>query len=181
VDRLALLLELQQLDRVPRSGYSLRGVVDPESVSEHGWHLCFLVWSLSRDIAELDRARALELALVHDLAEVRIGDLPRPAARYFPPASKEQAEAAAPAELLAPLGEEAFATFAEYQAGQTLEARFVKACDGLQMMLKVAAYERQGNGDLADFWQHAETLDDGGFAPVRSLLDALQAAQRTRR
>jgi putative hydrolase of HD superfamily len=180
VDRLALLLELQQLDRMPRSGYSLRGVVDPESVSEHSWHLCFLVWSLSRDIADLDRARALELALVHDLAEVRIGDLPRPAARYFPAASKKQAEAAAAADLLAPLDAEAAAAFAEYQAGQTLEARFVKACDGLQMMLKVAAYERQGNGDLADFWQHAETLDDGGFAPVRSLLDALQAARRTR-
>jgi 5'-deoxynucleotidase YfbR-like HD superfamily hydrolase len=77
--------------------------------------------------------------------------------------------------LLAPLGEEAGAAFSEYQAGVSLESRFVKACDGLQMMLKVLAYERQANGDLGDFWEHAETLGDGGFAPVRSLLDAILA------
>ena len=36
---LDLLLELQTLDRVPRSGYFLRGISDCESVSEHTFHL----------------------------------------------------------------------------------------------------------------------------------------------
>lgn len=177
--RLAVLLELQQLDRLPRAGYSLRGVTDPESVSEHSWHLCFLVWSLGSQVPGLERSRALELALVHDLAEVRIGDLPRPAAGYFPPGAKARAEAAAAEDLLAPFGAEAGAAFAEYQAGTSLEARFVKACDALQMMLKVAVYERQGNGDLEDFWQHAETLDGDGFEPVAELLAAIKAARDT--
>ena len=34
---LDVLLELQALDRVPRMGYLLRGVSDPESIAEHSW------------------------------------------------------------------------------------------------------------------------------------------------
>ena len=41
------LLELQGLDRVPRTGYALRGVDNPESVSEHSWHVTFLAWTLA--------------------------------------------------------------------------------------------------------------------------------------
>ena len=46
---LDLLLELQTLDRVPRSGYFLRGISDCESVSEHTFHLALLVWLLAGD------------------------------------------------------------------------------------------------------------------------------------
>jgi len=38
-DLLDLLLEVQNLDRIPRLGYLLSGVSDPESVSEHTWHV----------------------------------------------------------------------------------------------------------------------------------------------
>ncbi len=109
------LLELQALDRVPRAGYQLRGVDDPESVTEHGWHLLLLLWAVAPEVAGIDLGRALELALVHDLAEIRIGDLPRTAARYLPDGAKEEAEAAALGEVMAPLGDRAPALFAEYR------------------------------------------------------------------
>jgi putative hydrolase of HD superfamily len=171
---LDLVLELQSLDRLPRAGYVLRGVADPESVTEHSWHVAFLVWALGRDLPEVDAARAVEIALVHDLAELRIGDLPRTAGRYFPAGAKASAESAAVAEILAPLGERAVRLYAEYQEGQTPEARLVKACDKLQLMLKVAAYERWGAGGLAEFWDNPENFPDGGFAPVRDLFAALR-------
>ena len=82
------LLELQALDRLPRTGYALRGVDDPESIAEHGFHLCVLVWALAADMPGLDLGHALELALVHDLPEIRIGDLPRTAGRYLPAGAK---------------------------------------------------------------------------------------------
>src|SRR5262245_12902601 len=100
---LDLLLETQLLDRIPRSGYVLRGVVDPESVTEHSWHVLFLVWAVGGRIPEIDLPRAVEIALVHDLAELRVGDLPRTAAHYFPAGAKKAAEAAAMADVLAPL------------------------------------------------------------------------------
>ena len=89
---LDLLFEAQALDRIPRSGFVLRGVADPESVTEHVWHVVFLVWVLAPRIEGIDLQRAMEIALLHDLAELRVGDLPRTAARYFPPGAKKAAE-----------------------------------------------------------------------------------------
>jgi putative hydrolase of HD superfamily len=171
---LDLLLELQILDRVPRSGYVLRGVDGPESVSEHSWHVVFLVWALGPRIEGLDVARAVEIALIHDLAELRVGDLPRTATRYFPEGAKKQAESAALAEILAPLSERTRELYAEYQAGETPEARLVKACDKLQLMLKVTVYESWGARGLAEFWRNPDNFPDLGFGPVRELFEHLR-------
>lgn len=172
---LDLLLEIQALDRVPRMGYLLRGVSDAESVAEHCWHVAFLVWALAPQVPEVDAVRALEIALVHDLAELRLGDLPRLTARYFPAGAKQTAESAVIAEALAPLGERGAALYAEYQEGRTAEARLVKACDKLQLMVKVSAYERWGAGGLGEFWDNPDNFPDGGFEPVRELFAALRA------
>lgn len=171
---LDLLLELQILDRVPRSGYVLRGVDDPESVSEHSWHVVFLVWVLGARIPGLDVHRAMEIALIHDLAELRVGDLPRTAARYFPQGAKDQAESAAMEEVLAPLPEPARDLYAEYQARETPEARLVKACDKLQLMLKVSVYESWGARGLAEFWRHPENFPEAEFEVVREVFEELR-------
>jgi len=171
---LDLCLELQILDRVPRSGYVLRGVAEPESVTEHSWHVLLLVWALGSRSEGVNLTRAMEIALVHDLAELRVGDLPRVASRYFPVGAKKTAEAAAMAEILAPLPERALALYDEYQAGTTPEARLVKACDKLQLMLKVAVYERWGTGALTEFWDNPENFPDGDFPAVRELFAALR-------
>jgi putative hydrolases of HD superfamily len=172
---LDLFLETQTLDRIPRSGYVLRGVADPESVTEHTWHVLFLVWVLGSRIDGLDVGRAVEIALIHDLAELRIGDLPRTSSHYFPAGAKQTAEAAAMADVLAPLPARALALYEEYQRGTSPEARLVKACDKLQLMLKVAVYERWGIGALAEFWDNPDNFPDGGFPVVRQLFEELRA------
>ncbi len=171
---LDLLLEVQALDRIPRSGYVLRGVADPESVTEHTWHVLLLVWALGARIEGIDVHRAMEIALVHDLAELRIGDLPRTSSHYFPAGAKKEAEAAAMADVLAPVAERALPLYEEYQQGTTPEARLVKACDKLQLMLKVAVYERWGTGALAEFWDNPDNFPDGGFPAVRELFETLR-------
>jgi len=178
---LDLLLEAQTLDRVPRSGYVLRGVAEPESVTEHTWHVLFLVWALGAKIEGIDVARAVEIALVHDLAELRIGDLPRTSSHYFPEGAKRTAEAAAMADVLAPLAERALPLYEEYQQARTPEARLVKACDKLQLMLKVAVYERWGTGALAEFWDNPDNFPDGGFPAVKELFEELRARRNAER
>src|SRR5689334_14207170 len=175
---LDLLLELQALDRVPRSGYVLRGVAEPESVTEHSWHVLFLVWSLGARIPEIDLSRAVEIALVHDLAELRIGDLPRTSSHYFPEGAKKAAESAAMADLLAPLPARSRELYEEYQAASTPEAKLVKACDKLQLMLKVAVYERWGEGALSEFWDNPDNFPDGGFPAVAELFQELRVRRR---
>ena len=174
---LELLLELQALDRVPRMGYALRGVSEPESVAEHTFHVVFLVWALAPQIPTVDTRRALELALVHDLAEVRTGDLPLTAAPYFPAGVKTAAEAVAFEQLLAPLGERATGLVAEMADRTTPEARLVKACDKLQLMLKVSTYQDWGAGGLEEFWENEINVPDDEFEPVSRLLEELRQAR----
>jgi len=175
---LDLFLELQTLDRVPRSGYVLRGVPEPESVTEHSFHVVFLVWALGYRIPGLDLLRAVGIALVHDLAEIRVGDLPRTAAPYFPEGAKKAAESLAMDDILAPLPAETRALYEEYERGESAEARLVKACDKLQLMLKVSVYESWHQGALAEFWDHPDNFPDPGFAEVRAVFDELIARVR---
>ncbi|MEM6794379.1 MAG: HD domain-containing protein [Acidobacteriota bacterium] len=173
---LPLLLELQNLDRVPRLGYSLRGVTDPESVAEHAFHVVFLVWALAGREPQLDRARAVEIALVHDLAEVRFGDLPKTAAHYLPVGAKASAERAALGDLLRPVisqRENAVELLDEYQGGASEEARFVKACDRLQLVIKAFAYHQAGNGRVEEFIAGLEGFDAGGFASLEGVVREL--------
>jgi len=172
---LELLLELQTLDRVPRMGFVLRGVPEPESVAEHGWHVAFLVWAVGARVDGLDLARALEIALVHDLAEVRTGDIPLVASRYYAEGAKEEAERGVFEEVLGPLAGRAGELLAEYRAAESLEARLVKACDKLQLILKVAAYERWGSRGLGEFWENPGNFKDYRIGPVRELFEELRA------
>lgn len=171
---LDLLLELQALDRVPRMGWVLRGVPDSESVAEHSFHVALLVWLLAPRLPDVDAGRAVGMALLHDLAEVRLGDLPRVAGRYFPAGAKSTAETGAEAELLAPLTDGSQELVAEYRAGESPEARLVKACDKLQLMVKACVYQNWGVGALEKFWRNPDNFVDGGFAPVRELFNALR-------
>lgn len=175
---LETLLELQVLDRVPRMGFLLRGVPDPESITEHSWHVAFLVWTLGHRVPGLDRLRAIEIALVHDLAEVRTGDLPRVANRYFAVGAKESAEREVMSELLGPFAGRAAELLAEYRAAETAEARLVKGCDKLQLMLKVVAYERWGAAGLWEFWANEDNFPDLGIEPVRELFEELRRLHR---
>ena len=171
---LDLFLELQTLDRVPRSGYFLRGISDCESIAEHSFHLATMVWLLADREPGLDRTKALELALVHDLAELRIGDLPRTAVDYFAPGAKHDAERKAAADILAPADPRARELYAEYETKASSEARFVRACDRLQLMLKASVYERWGHGGLAEFWANPANFPTSEFASVAELFDRLR-------
>jgi len=131
-----------------------------------------------------DRGRAVAIALLHDLAEARTGDLPRSAASYLPPGAKRSAEEAAFAALAAPLGAEAAALHAEYEAGTSREAQWVRACDRLQLMVKVLAYESWGAGGLSEFWGNPQNFPDSarfpGLAPLVAALRERRAALASR-
>jgi len=106
---LDLLLETATLKRMPRIGWEMRGVPHVESVAEHSFGTALVALALAETVAvegqagPLDLERVLIMALLHDLAEVRLTDLPVSAVRLIPPEVKSQAETAAISDLLAPL------------------------------------------------------------------------------
>jgi putative hydrolase of HD superfamily len=100
---------------------------------------------------ELNRSRVLELAVLHDLAEVETGDVtPHDGVG---PEEKAALEREALSDLLktVPYSPYFIAVFEEYQQGSTAEARWVKSVDKLEMTLQSRTYEEDYGVDLQEF------------------------------
>jgi putative hydrolase of HD superfamily len=159
-----LFLETTTLKRMPRAGWQARGVPDVESVAEHSFGVAFvalaLVDALANDAHDtpgrgtLDMQKVLVMALLHDLAEVRLTDLPASAARLIPAEIKSQAEAQAVESLLEPLpaARRWRDLWRESKERTSPEARLVRDADKLEMMIQCLRYEMAGSRGLDEFW-----------------------------
>ena len=157
-----LLLEAATLKRIPRSGWLRRGVPRAESVAEHSFGVAFMTLALADALqaggaanGDLDLANALSIALLHDLAEVRLTDLPLVAVRLISEEVKSQAEALAIAELLASLpgAGRLGALWQEFEDRSSPEGRLVRDADKLEMMVQCLRFEQAGSRGLDEFWQ----------------------------
>ena len=63
------------LKTTPRTGWVHRGVRGPESVADHSWRVALMALVGAEGTSGLDTARAVQIALVHDLAEAIVGDI----------------------------------------------------------------------------------------------------------
>jgi putative hydrolases of HD superfamily len=174
---LQALLALQPLHDLPRTGWILRGIDDPESVGDHVLSTAFVVLALAPRVdPPLDVERALALALVHDVPEAMTGDLPRPASALLPLGAKAAMEGVAARRLLAPLSGTALELWSECAAKETREARFVHVCDRLQLGLRLVAYVRSGRRGLEEFATTVKELDCREFAAAAAFRDEILAA-----
>jgi putative hydrolase of HD superfamily len=156
-DDLDAVLEALSLKDETRTGWQLRGVAAPESVADHSWGVSLLCL-LYGPRAGVDVDRALRLAVVHDVAEARTGDVPTrvdPNAPSPDPEAKERRERAALKSLLAPFDDGLRDVWEEYESRETPEARFVKDMDLVDMCAQAVRYEREGRYD--------PDADDGAF------------------
>ena len=144
-----LLLEVLGLKALDRAGWDRVDVPRPESVAGHSWGVSWLVLVFLPE--ELDRERALAYAVLHDLPEVRVGDLTP--ADGVPAAEKAEREHRAMSALCAPLarGPELLALWERYEAQADPESRFVRQLDRLDMALQAAAYAQDGQPTLEFF------------------------------
>jgi putative hydrolase of HD superfamily len=136
------LIEALGLKNVVRAGWVIAGVEGPESVAAHSWGMALLATQLCPD--DLNLQRVLELCILHDIAEVRVGDItPHDG---IAPEEKHRRESKAIHEM----GIDASEIFAEYESQDTPESQFVRYLDKLDMALQAEIYESQGL-DLTEF------------------------------
>ncbi|MBX0328769.1 HD domain-containing protein [Oscillochloris sp. ZM17-4] len=178
--RVLALYDLQSrimsLKLLPRTGWLQRGMRDVESIAEHTFAVATLAMLVGDQLPGIDRGRLLAIALLHDIAEALIGDLPASARRLFGAEAKRAAERRAMVEMFAemPQLDEYLALWDEYCAGGSREARLVKALDHLEMLAQALAYEQAGSRALGEFWEDAgDKLSE--FPLVRALADRLYA------
>lgn len=159
-DTLAFLQQAMRLKVIPRIGWAMRGVPLPESVADHTYGVLMVAGALLEEIEEtVDQEGVLIMALLHDLAECVLGDLPKPAQRFFPQNAKRTAESGIHHDLfeLLPSPARWSALLEEYSKGQTAASRLVHDADRLDMLLQARAYEQAGHRGLDEFWQKAES------------------------
>lgn len=163
---LTTLIELQRLKRLDRTGWTLRGLPNgTESVASHSFGVSVTAMLLAdKCLAQglaIDREKVLRIALLHDWAEVRVGDMPRTATLYFGSESRKQAETAAFLDVVNDVDQqgEYASLYHDYEQRQSLEARLVKAADVLDLLIQVLALERAGARGLDEFWEVAEKPD----------------------
>jgi 5'-deoxynucleotidase YfbR-like HD superfamily hydrolase len=145
------LKEILGLKNVLRAGWVKAGITSPESVAAHSWGMSMLALKLAPK--ELNLARVLSLCIVHDIPEVRVGDL----TPHDDTSTKAQDELKAMTEM-AP---EWVGLFEEYEQGQTPEAKFVKQLDKLDMALQAEIYQAEFGISLEEFIESARLrIDD---------------------
>ena len=173
-DALQALLRLLPLDQLPRTGWLLRGVPDPESIAGHTLGAAFCALALAPRVEPpLDVDRVVALCVVHDAPEAESGDLPRSASRALPEGAKAGMEASLADGLLSPLNPTARARFAEYTGAETREARLARLCDKLQLGIRLLGYQKAGQRGLAEFADGLKSLDCREFPPAEELRLAL--------
>jgi len=131
-------LHAYRLKHLQRAGWLRVGVQNPESVASHSWGIAFLVLQLCP--AHLNRERMLELALVHDIPEVVVGDItPHD---NINKQEKKRRETIAATKILPP---QLLKIWQEYEDNLTPEAQFVHMLDKLDMALQAILYQPQAN------------------------------------
>ena len=129
------------LKSLPRAGWVRVGIEQPESVAAHSWGLAMLCMEWApKSTVPLDITKVLQIALLHDLPEVIVGDItPHD---NINKQEKHRLEEAAASQILPP---QLYQLWHEYMLNQSPEAQFVHQMDKIDMAIQAIVYEGQAN------------------------------------
>ncbi len=159
------LTNVGYLKQLPRAGWLFAGVRQPESIADHSyatiWTALLLAETINQDwqnqglTAPLDLDQVVRLALVHDLAESVLTDLPKRSTDLLGKPIKHRAEADAIQTLLQalPNGTTYIACWQEYTDDLTPESHLAHDADKLEMVQQALRYEAIGHRNLQAFWE----------------------------
>lgn len=138
------LFEAGHLKNLPRSGWLLLGITQPETVAEHSFRVGLVGIALAA-LEGADPGRTAALCLMHDVHETRIGDVPSVGRAYVTTAVPD----AVTAHQTSAMPDQVAKTFqeltSEYEATETPEAKVAHDADKIETLLQAAEYEAQGH------------------------------------
>lgn len=145
------ILETGVLKRVSRSGWSLLGIRNAESVADHSFRCAVIGYVLSH-MENADVHRVLLMTLFNDIHEARITDLHKMAQRYV---DARAAEDSAFEEQIAPLPEAICRELSEmrqdYRAQESRESIVARDSDILECLIQAKEYAEQGHKSASQF------------------------------
>lgn len=139
-------VEAAGLKDVPRQGWiNKAGIKDPESVADHSYMTGIMSMTLS-DMLGLDSSKIVKMALLHDLAESRTGDImPGQMSAMEKKRIENEAVDAILDKLPKKIREKYRALWNEFQDAVSEEAILVHDVDKLEMALQAGIYSKNTN------------------------------------
>ena len=135
--QIEFVLEVDKVKNILRQTH-ITGYQRQENDAEHSWHMALMIYLLKEYAnREFDVAKAMMMALIHDVVEIDAGDT----YAYDPEMlkSKDEREQKAAERIFGMLPDdqqkEFYDLFYEFEKGETMEAKFVKAMDNFQPLL----------------------------------------------
>lgn len=148
--QLGFLMEADRLKGIIRANRISDGT-RRENTAEHSWHLSLFAMVLGEwAVGEVDRFRVVAMLILHDLVEIECGDTPLYDATLSASQDEREMQAADRIFGLLPPDQEAEfrSLWEEFEAAETIDARFAKALDRLQPVLLNHAV---GGGTWTDY------------------------------
>ena len=168
-----------------RQGWLKRGVPEgrAESVADHSFGTALLAVLLADtlrtdpDFAGLDRQRCIEMALVHELGEVYVGDLTPVDGVSREDKYRQEREAFIKVVEGLPNGKELLTLWEDFETGASPEARFIRQLDRLEMGIQAALLKAEGYQRMDEFLKSAhKTVTHKNLKAILSLAEAYSNA-----
>jgi 5'-deoxynucleotidase YfbR-like HD superfamily hydrolase len=153
---LKLFHDLGKLKTLTRQGWLRVGITNPESVADHSFRTAFIAMMIGEQLS-LDIVKVLKMSLLHDLAEIVIGDI-TPYDKLTVDEKRSREDKAVLGLLSGiPNYEEYLSIWREYSEQKNNEAALVRNIDKLEMALQASEYQREfPELDLTEFLEDAE-------------------------
>ena len=143
------------LKRVQRSGWSVLGIKNSESVAEHSFRCAVIGYVLAR-LENVSPYKILLMTLLNDMHEARITDLHKMAQRYI---NAQTAEDKSFREQIGSLPKamkvELTAIYKEYKAQNTKDSAIARDADILECLIQAREYQQQGILEAVKFMKKA--------------------------
>ena len=158
-----VLRKAGELKKLKRTGWILKGIRNPEHVSDHTWRVTLMASILADNT--INREKLHDMAIVHDLGEIIVGDVKWEKGKrvLMPERPKRKKEETAIAEIFKghPKQKYYVSLLEEFTEQKTPEARFLMQIDKLERTLQALEYEESDNKNLNEFFESAEKFLEG--------------------
>jgi putative hydrolase of HD superfamily len=170
-----IYFEVNHLKQLYRQGWLARGIPTEhcESVAEHTFAVAVLAMLLADSFfQELNIAKVVRMALIHDIGEVYAGDIIP--SNHISSAEKHRLELDSITKIFTnlPNGSDYITLWQEFECCSSPEAKFVRQIDKLEMAMQASVYQHQKFENLKEFFNSARP--DISSPELHSILKELE-------
>jgi putative hydrolase of HD superfamily len=128
-----LLFEVRLLKDIVRSGYAFLGS-GKETIAEHSFMTAIICFAMAKLNPDVDSEKLVAMALVHDIAEARTGDLNYVEKKYC---KTDEKKAISHLVRHVPFGDDIRSLVDEFNLGESKEAKLANDADQISFILEL--------------------------------------------